>query len=202
MGKTSGRGGVRIDGGAERGRDTALHPGAGERGFGQTALSGSQIKPPPLPEVPDFWRCRGVAGVAADGIRVGGDHKSISCGTGVFRSSPAGAGVHERLKQLLNREEVYLDGLYVCPHKPDDDCDCRKPKLGLLQKAAEDLAFDMESSIVIGDKPSDIEMGAGTEQRHFSCAQATVLSCRWREPLSQTLLSTICCLRLNSFGIS
>jgi len=67
--------------------------------------------------------------------------------------------VHERFKQLLDREEVHLDGLYVCPHKPDDDCACRKPKLGLLQKAAADLGFNMANSIVIGDKASDIDMG-------------------------------------------
>jgi D-glycero-D-manno-heptose 1,7-bisphosphate phosphatase len=67
--------------------------------------------------------------------------------------------VHQRLEQLLRAEDVYLDGLYVCPHKPDDDCVCRKPKLGLLQKAAVDLGFTLESSIVIGDKAGDIEMG-------------------------------------------
>jgi D-glycero-D-manno-heptose 1,7-bisphosphate phosphatase len=67
--------------------------------------------------------------------------------------------IHERLKQLLDREGVHLDGLYVCPHKPDDHCSCRKPKLGLLQKAAEDLGFSLERCIVIGDKAGDIEMG-------------------------------------------
>jgi len=67
--------------------------------------------------------------------------------------------VHERFKQLLDREGVHLDGLYVCPHKPDDNCPCRKPKLGLLQNAAEDLGFNMADSIVIGDKACDIEMG-------------------------------------------
>jgi D-glycero-D-manno-heptose 1,7-bisphosphate phosphatase len=67
--------------------------------------------------------------------------------------------VHQRLEELLQAEGIYLDGLYVCPHTPQDDCDCRKPKLGLLQKAAEDLGFDRASSIVIGDKASDIDMG-------------------------------------------
>jgi D-glycero-D-manno-heptose 1,7-bisphosphate phosphatase len=67
--------------------------------------------------------------------------------------------IHKRFLELLEIEGVHLDGLYVCPHKPDDDCACRKPKLGLLQKAAEDLGFSLESSIIIGDKASDIEMG-------------------------------------------
>jgi D-glycero-D-manno-heptose 1,7-bisphosphate phosphatase len=69
------------------------------------------------------------------------------------------ARVHEQLQELLDHEGVRLDGLYVCPHKPDDGCDCRKPKIDLLQKAAKDLGFRPENSIVIGDKASDIEMG-------------------------------------------
>jgi D-glycero-D-manno-heptose 1,7-bisphosphate phosphatase len=67
--------------------------------------------------------------------------------------------VHFRLTQLLKHEGVRLDGVYVCPHKPDDDCGCRKPKLGLLEKAASDLGLGLEQGIVIGDKISDIEMG-------------------------------------------
>ena len=67
--------------------------------------------------------------------------------------------VHERLEQLLDREGVHLDGLYICPHKPDDDCGCRKPRLGLLKMAAKDLGFSLERTLIIGDKPSDMEMG-------------------------------------------
>jgi D-glycero-D-manno-heptose 1,7-bisphosphate phosphatase len=67
--------------------------------------------------------------------------------------------VHQRLKQLLEDEGVRLDGLYVCPHKPEDDCACRKPRLGLLQKAAGELGFNLANCIVIGDKDCDIEMG-------------------------------------------
>jgi D-glycero-D-manno-heptose 1,7-bisphosphate phosphatase len=68
--------------------------------------------------------------------------------------------VHQRLEEMLQAERIHLNGLYVCPHTPEDDCACRKPKLGLLRKAAEDLGFDMANSIVIGDKASDIEMGS------------------------------------------
>jgi len=79
-------------------------------------------------------------------------------GRGLFNHTQL-TRVHERLQELLDQEGVHLDGLYVCPHKPDDGCNCRKPKIGLLQKAAEDLDFRVEDSIVIGDKASDIEMG-------------------------------------------
>jgi len=67
--------------------------------------------------------------------------------------------IHARLEQLLEREGVHLDGIYVCPHKPDDDCACRKPKLGLVRKAASELGFNLNDSIVIGDKACDIDMG-------------------------------------------
>jgi D-glycero-D-manno-heptose 1,7-bisphosphate phosphatase len=67
--------------------------------------------------------------------------------------------IHDRLRELLAAERVRLDGLYVCPHTPADDCSCRKPKLGLLRQASAELGFSLERSIVIGDKASDMEMG-------------------------------------------
>lgn len=67
--------------------------------------------------------------------------------------------IHDRFLEVLRAEEITLDGLYFCPHTPQDQCFCRKPRTGLIQKASEDLNFDLSGSIVIGDKLSDIEMG-------------------------------------------
>ncbi|HEV8723657.1 MAG TPA: HAD-IIIA family hydrolase [Candidatus Binatia bacterium] len=67
--------------------------------------------------------------------------------------------IHDRLDQLLEAEGVHLDAVYICPHKPDDDCLCRKPRLGLMEKAAGELGFIPQNSIVIGDKACDIDMG-------------------------------------------
>ena len=67
--------------------------------------------------------------------------------------------VHQRFRELLVVEGVHLDGIYVCPHKPDDACHCRKPETGLLESAALDLRFDPKDCFVIGDKSSDIELG-------------------------------------------
>jgi histidinol-phosphate phosphatase family protein len=67
--------------------------------------------------------------------------------------------IHERMRQMLEAEGVWLDGLYFCPHKPDDGCLCRKPGVSLMEKASTELSFDPQASIVIGDKGSDIEMG-------------------------------------------
>ena len=75
--------------------------------------------------------------------------------------------VHERMEQLLATAGVRLDGLYVCPHTPEDDCACRKPNLGLMQQASSELGFRLQDSIVIGDKPCDIEMGRGAGATTF-----------------------------------
>jgi D-glycero-D-manno-heptose 1,7-bisphosphate phosphatase len=67
--------------------------------------------------------------------------------------------VHQRLRSLLAAEQVALDGIYVCPHGPDADCACRKPRPGLLLEAAAEFNFDPRACFVIGDKPCDIELG-------------------------------------------
>src|SRR5262249_17721908 len=71
--------------------------------------------------------------------------------------------VHERLVDALKDEGAHLDGLYVCPHHPTEgappfraDCDCRKPKPGLLLRAASDLDLDLAESTMVGDKASDL----------------------------------------------
>ena len=67
--------------------------------------------------------------------------------------------IHRRLAALLQAEGIELEGIYFCPHRPDTGCRCRKPKPGLIERAARDLDFDLAASFVIGDKPADIEMG-------------------------------------------
>ena len=67
--------------------------------------------------------------------------------------------IHQRLYELLEVEGVHLDGIYVCPHRPEDDCPCRKPRPGLLELAAQEMDFDSQACFVIGDKVCDIEVG-------------------------------------------
>lgn len=67
--------------------------------------------------------------------------------------------IHDRMTELLAAAGLTLDGLYVCPHTPDDECLCRKPRTGLIELAAQELHFDPAACFVIGDKASDIEMG-------------------------------------------
>lgn len=67
--------------------------------------------------------------------------------------------IHKRMIDLLAIEEVTLDGIYFCPHIPEDNCSCRKPKLGLIEKAAKEHNFDPKKCFVIGDKALDITLG-------------------------------------------
>ena len=67
--------------------------------------------------------------------------------------------VHGRLVEILAAEGVTLDGIYVCPHGPDEGCDCRKPLPGMIEQAARELRFDPAESFVVGDKGIDIDVG-------------------------------------------
>ena len=67
--------------------------------------------------------------------------------------------IHRRMSELLEAEGVSLDGIYYCPHTPEDDCGCRKPRTGLLERASKELGLDFETAFVVGDKPVDIELG-------------------------------------------
>jgi D-glycero-D-manno-heptose 1,7-bisphosphate phosphatase len=79
-------------------------------------------------------------------------------GRGFFNTTRL-ALIHQRLCALLAEEGIQLDGIYYCPHTPEDDCGCRKPRTGLLEWAAQDLGFDPGATFVIGDKLCDIELG-------------------------------------------
>lgn len=78
--------------------------------------------------------------------------------------------IHNKMETELGREGAYLDAIYFCPHHPHKgykgeipelkiDCDCRKPKPGMLFKAAEDLNIDLAQSYMIGDSDNDVQAG-------------------------------------------
>ena len=78
--------------------------------------------------------------------------------------------IHNKMETLLGAEGAYLDAIYYCPHHPHKgyegempelkiDCDCRKPKPGMLLKAAEEFNIDLSQSWMIGDGENDIKAG-------------------------------------------
>jgi D-glycero-D-manno-heptose 1,7-bisphosphate phosphatase len=67
--------------------------------------------------------------------------------------------INDRLVDFIKSHGGRVDAVYTCPHKPEDDCDCRKPKPGLLLRAADDLSLDLHRSWMIGDAWSDLLAG-------------------------------------------
>jgi D-glycero-D-manno-heptose 1,7-bisphosphate phosphatase len=77
------------------------------------------------------------------------------------------AAVHDRMQRLLAEEGARLDGVYVCPHHPNAavaayrlQCECRKPKTGLITRAAAELGIDLDRSYLVGDQWSDVRAAA------------------------------------------
>ena len=82
--------------------------------------------------------------------------------------------IHKKMETLLGKDGAYIDGLYICPHHPDKgfegerpeykfDCDCRKPKPGLLLQATRDFNIDLSQSYMIGDSERDVEAGKSAQ---------------------------------------
>ena len=78
--------------------------------------------------------------------------------------------IHNKMETLLGREGAYVDAIYYCPHHPHKgytgerpelkiDCECRKPKPGMLLKAAKDFNIDLSQSWMVGDGENDIKAG-------------------------------------------
>jgi D-glycero-D-manno-heptose 1,7-bisphosphate phosphatase len=67
--------------------------------------------------------------------------------------------INQRLVNLIRDHGGQIDGVYMCPHKPEDGCSCRKPLPGLLLQAARDLSIDLQRSWMIGDAWSDVQAG-------------------------------------------
>jgi len=67
------------------------------------------------------------------------------------------AAIHDKMRRELSVDGATLDGIYSCTHGKDENCDCRKPRVGLFRQAAEEHNIDVASSFVVGDTHRDIE---------------------------------------------
>ncbi len=92
--------------------------------------------------------------------------------------------IHARLETLLGKEGAYIDDLFYCPHHPDKgfdgevkelkiDCDCRKPKIGMVKEAERRYNIDLDTSFMIGDSWRDVETGvnAGMKTCLLKCGE-------------------------------
>lgn len=74
--------------------------------------------------------------------------------------------LHNYISLLLEKENTYIDAYYYCPHHPEGTidefsyiCNCRKPEIGMIEKALKDYNIDLKNSVFIGDKEIDIATG-------------------------------------------
>lgn len=85
--------------------------------------------------------------------------------SGIGRGVYDAEAMHAIHREIQNKLPGMLDGFYFCPHLPCDGCECRKPNLGMIEKARADFEIDMEGSWMIGDKKIDVETGFNAQIR-------------------------------------
>ena len=64
--------------------------------------------------------------------------------------------IHMKMIQGIRQRGAELDGIFFCPHGPDDGCDCRKPEIGLFEQIAERLKVNLSGAYAVGDSERDI----------------------------------------------
>jgi D-glycero-D-manno-heptose 1,7-bisphosphate phosphatase len=77
-------------------------------------------------------------------------------GRGLFTENTLNA-IHQRMAAAVRETGGELAAVYYCPHRPEEGCDCRKPKTALLRRLERDLGYSLEGVPFIGDRLSDIE---------------------------------------------
>lgn len=72
------------------------------------------------------------------------------------------AACNGRMVEMLKPHGVEFEGIFYCPHTPDEECDCRKPAPGLMKQAVEAHGFDPRDAYMVGDKEADMGVGRNT----------------------------------------
>ncbi|PCI77424.1 MAG: D-glycero-beta-D-manno-heptose-1,7-bisphosphate 7-phosphatase [SAR86 cluster bacterium] len=79
--------------------------------------------------------------------------------------------IHHLLCSLVEEAGGIIDGIFYCPHHPEEDCSCRKPKTGLLEQIENEFACELQGCYFVGDSLKDIEAA-----RAFDCKPILVLT--------------------------
>jgi len=85
-------------------------------------------------------------------------------GRGYFSTAQV-ESFNTHLLRELEKNGAFIDEIYYCPHKPEDNCNCRKPRTGLFEQAKKKFSIDFAKSWVVGDKSSDILAGKNIAAR-------------------------------------
>ncbi len=90
--------------------------------------------------------------------------------------------IHQKMKKELAKEGAYVDDIYYCPHHPDDNCDCRKPKPKLVLQAVRKHDIDLKNSFVVGDLQMDIALGKAVGCRTILIGNQTPIDSETTKP--------------------
>jgi D-glycero-D-manno-heptose 1,7-bisphosphate phosphatase len=88
--------------------------------------------------------------------------------------------LHRKMMRDIVRAGGEISGIYYCPHRPDEGCDCRKPGTSLLKKAARDHHLNLKRCVFVGDTLKDLEAGKGV-----GCRTILVQTGQGRETLNK-----------------
>jgi D-glycero-D-manno-heptose 1,7-bisphosphate phosphatase len=81
--------------------------------------------------------------------------------------------IHGRLQSLLAAQGLRLEAIYYCPHGPEEHCDCRKPRPGMMLSAMRDLGFRPDATVFIGDSDADMQAALAAGVRGVRVASAS-----------------------------
>jgi D-glycero-D-manno-heptose 1,7-bisphosphate phosphatase len=96
-----------------------------------------------------------MAGLCRHGFRIIVITNQSGIGRGLIRLQDL-AEMHARLKEAVEDRGGRIEDIFLCPHRPDDNCSCRKPKPGLIQAAQARYGIDLSAAVMIGDSAKDI----------------------------------------------
>lgn len=110
--------------------------------------------------------------------------------------------VNKYIENYLRKKDISIYKTFFCPHKNEDNCDCKKPKPYFINQAAKNYNLDLSRSFIIGDHPSDIECGinagvntiyllSGHGKKHLDELKHDVTICKNINEASDFILSTI-----------
>lgn len=94
--------------------------------------------------------------------------------------------IHRMMLDHLDSEGAHIDDIFVCPHRPDEDCACRKPGTGLFELARKKYDIDFARSWFVGDSESDLEAG-----RKMGCKTYLLKRGESLKPIVQKIISAI-----------
>ena len=113
-------------------------------------------------KTPEEWQplpgsLNAIAALNAAGFRVVVVSNQSGIGRGLF-SETEFSQIHRKMTSAVRAAGGEIAGFYYCPHRPDDDCDCRKPRPGLLERVKADFNISLAGVPLIGDKITDVEL--------------------------------------------